>query len=95
MSTLKFKDAKNLQEFDITVLKKGFAASSTVDGKEIEEFFTFAEIHKITHYPDTGVEIILLNGSVRVFYNGDLGASLNLFSSLKSNMTTWMDSNLN
>ena len=93
--SLKFKDAKNSKEFDIVLMKKGFSASSHVDEKDIEDFFQFSQIQKITHYPDTGVEIISINGSVRVFYNGDVGASLNLYTNLKTNMVAWMQSNFN
>lgn len=93
--SMKFKDAKNSKEFDIVPYKKGFVATSTVESKEIQEFFQFREIQKITHYPDTGVEIIMVNGNVRVFYNGDSGASENLFKTLNTTMIKWMDSNTN
>ena len=92
---LKFKDAKSVRNFDIETYTKGFVATSELDGKIYQEYFQFKEIHKIVHYPETGVEIILINGTIRVFYNDDIGQSQILFDALNNTMTSWMNSNLN
>jgi exoribonuclease R len=92
---MKFRDAQSVKEFDIEVFKKGFGVESEIDGKEINEFYQFDQIAKITHYPQTGVEIISLNGDVRVFYNGNEGQSALLYGELNEKMINWMKSNLN
>lgn len=92
---MKFRDAQSVKEFNIEVFRKGFGVESQVDDKEMSEFYQFDQISKITHYPETGVEIISLNGDVRVFYNGDEGQSAILYQELNKKMIDWMKSNRN
>lgn len=92
---IKSRDAKNLIEFDIDTKTKGFIAESIIDGNTVKEYFQFSQIHSLIHHPDIGVEIIGYNGKRRVFYNSNLGKSLELFTAIDGTMTTWMSSNLN
>ena len=91
----RFKDAKKVRYFDIETYTKGFVATSNIDNITTQEYFQFKQIYKISHYPETGVEIVLLNGNVRVFYNDDAGQSEILFNALNSTMVAWMNTNLN
>lgn len=92
---VKFKDAKQIKEFDILTYTKGFVASSVVDGVVIQEYFQFKEIHQILHHTDAAVEIVFFNDKRRVFYNDTTGESQTLYDSLNNTMTAWMNSNLN
>lgn len=89
--SFKSKDAKKIKEFEIKISRKGFSASSYINNNVFsQEYFLFAEIQQIIHYPGTGVEIINHSGKRRVFYNDETGGSLNLFNELHKNMITWL-----
>ena len=91
----KSKNAKKNKEYNIDVYKKGFITTSEIDGKTVNEYFQYKDIERIIHHPNTGIEIIGINGSLRVFYNDVVGESENLFNYITIKMVEWMDSNLN
>jgi hypothetical protein len=95
MPSHKTNDAKRVREFDIETYRKGFVVKNTLNDIITQEYFQFKEIQKIIYYPDTGVEIININGDIRVFYNDSSGASAELFDALNDTMIDWMKSNLN
>lgn len=92
---MKFKDAKKVIQFNITLYKKGFSSSYQDKDNTINEYFQFKEIYQIIHYPGRGVEVVNFDTSRRVFYNDESGKSLELFNLLNTTMLDWMASNLN
>lgn len=92
---IKSKDAKKVLEYDITTCTKGFISQTIIDGSTIKEYFQFKEIHQIILHPDIGVEVVGYNGGRRVYYNDLPGEAEVLYNAINTNMTSWMNSNLN
>lgn len=91
-SFLKSNDAKKLKNFDLSVSYKGFISKTTIDDETHVEIFLFQEISEVIHYLNKGIEIVLLNGNRRMFYNDEDGASQKAFDFITSQIQEWLSS---
>lgn len=87
---LRGNDAKKLKNFDLSISYKGFISSSIVNDETHIEVFLFEQISEVVHYPNKGVEIILLNSRRKMFYNDEDGASQKAFDFILSQIQEWM-----
>lgn len=89
-SFLKGNDAKKLKNFDLSISYKGFISRATVGDETHIEVFLFEQISEVVHYDNKGVEIVLLNGKRKMFYNDEEGASGKAFDFILSQIQEWM-----